>query len=29
MGHVTVVSGNGEWALEEAQRAAKILRNEA
>ena len=29
MGHVTVVSGNGDWALEEAQRAAKILRNEA
>ena len=29
MGHVTVVSGNSEWALEEAQRAAKILRNEA
>ena len=28
MGHVTVVSGNGEWALNEAQLAARILRNE-
>jgi len=28
MGHVTVVSGNSEWALAEARATAKILRNE-
>ncbi|MFM7029663.1 MAG: 5-(carboxyamino)imidazole ribonucleotide synthase [Micrococcales bacterium] len=28
MGHVTVVSGNAEWALAEARATAKMLRNE-
>ncbi|MEN9715668.1 MAG: hypothetical protein RJA35_1135 [Actinomycetota bacterium] len=28
MGHVTVVSGNSEWALAEARATAKLLRNE-
>ncbi|MEN9989115.1 MAG: hypothetical protein RL508_94 [Actinomycetota bacterium] len=29
MGHVTVVSGNAEWALEEARQAAKVLTQQA
>ncbi|MEN9737502.1 MAG: hypothetical protein RJA26_735, partial [Actinomycetota bacterium] len=28
MGHVTVVSGNSEWAIAEARATAKLLRNE-
>jgi 5-(carboxyamino)imidazole ribonucleotide synthase len=29
MGHVTVVSGNAEWALEEARLAAQVLTGQA